>query len=81
MSQNVSRVATWVASMAIMAALFAPPGWAATDEPPRVIARFDVGLLGSASGGGKGGGISVPIGGTGAGLEDSGGPVAYAAPS
>jgi len=38
-----------------------------------VIARFDVGLLGTASGGAKGGGISIPIGGTGAGLEDSGG--------
>jgi len=56
--------------MAVMSAL---PGLAAPDKPPRVIARVDVGLLGTAGGGAKGGGISVPIGGTGAALGDAGG--------
>jgi hypothetical protein len=47
---------------------------AAGQENPRVIARADVGLLGLPNAGPQGGGgISVPIGGTGAGFLDSGG--------
>jgi len=42
---------------------------------PRVIARFDVGLLAlpNVSAWGGGGGIEIPLGGTGAGFEDAGG--------
>ena len=43
------------------------------DEAPRLIVRVDLGLLGQVGGGAKGGGITVPIGGTGAGLTDGGG--------
>jgi len=53
--------------------LAAAPLIAHADEPPRLIARVDVGLLALANGGAKGGGLSVPIGGTGAGLTDGGG--------
>jgi hypothetical protein len=42
------------------------------DRPPRIIARFDVALLALPNVGpaGSGGGISIPIDGTGAGLTD-----------
>jgi hypothetical protein len=44
----------------------------ATAPPPRVIARLDGSLLALPNGGGKGGGgITIPIGGTGAGLMDT----------
>jgi len=74
---TMSRVARpsipWVAFVSIVAALFALPGRAASDQDPRLIARFDVGLLGTTGGGAKGGGISVPTDGTGVGLEEAGG--------
>jgi hypothetical protein len=73
MSHLVRLSTAWVAFFSIAAALVAVPGLAASDQAPRVIARFDVGLLGNAGGGAKGGGITVPTDGTGAGLEDAGG--------
>jgi len=47
----------------------------ANDPPPLVIARFDVGLLAipNVSAWGGGGGIEIPLDGTGAGFEDAGG--------
>jgi hypothetical protein len=53
--------------------LAAAPLVSHADEPPRLIARVDVGLLALANAGAKGGGLSVPTGGTGAGLTDGGG--------
>jgi len=62
-----------VICLSIMVILSTLPGLAGPDKPPRVIARVDVGLLGTPGGGAKGGGITVPTGGTGAGIEGSGG--------
>jgi hypothetical protein len=51
------------------------PSFASSDgEPlPRWIARFDLGMLAGVTGGAKGGGITVPTGGTGTGLESGAG--------
>jgi hypothetical protein len=57
----------------LMTMLLSPASFAG-DAPPRVIARFDVALLAIPNGGAQGGGgISLPVDGTGAGLDGAGG--------